>query len=185
MDRAFSAYSHLRREMVENLSFEDFLKDENRRINENWDILNLPKASGLFYGQVKAYMDHFSNVKVCLIDDFKNNPLQTIREIFGFLEVDDSFSPDVNIIHNKSPLDKESFFVKVARSENIIKTTLHRWIKRYLTGGNLIAAQKRWQNIVSEQMNPQTRKELHCFFLEDIEKLENLIQRDLGAWKLH
>ena len=64
VDRAFSAYTHVSRSMKELLSFEEALKIEKNRL-EN-DIVLTPmvmyKNMGLYHDMVKAYIDNFKNI---------------------------------------------------------------------------------------------------------------------------
>ena len=71
IDRAFSAYLHLRRENFENISFEEALKKENTRKGLNWIPLYYFTSIGFYYHQVKAYLDNFDRVKIVLFDDLK------------------------------------------------------------------------------------------------------------------
>ena len=49
--------------------------------------------SGFYADQVSAYMENFSRVKVCFLEDMHNDAGTFVRDIFRFLEVDETFEP--------------------------------------------------------------------------------------------
>ena len=62
------------------------------------------KQKGFYYAQVKRYFDTFGRdqVGVWLYEDLRNDPLGTLREVFRFLDIDDSFVPDASMEYNPS-----------------------------------------------------------------------------------
>lgn len=84
IERAFSAYSHLLRDGKEDLSFKQGLKKENYRMKKNWDYIYHYKNVGLYFEQVKKYLEEFSDVKVILYNDFKSNNSQIVKGIYQF-----------------------------------------------------------------------------------------------------
>ena len=144
---------------------------------------------GLYYKHLKKYYDNFphKNIHVTLVDDFKKDNLGTIQAIYRFLGADDSFVPEsLNIRVN------EAFKPRF----NIIRNTLHktlRFLNKYnkalyfrILDNDYLA---KFYNKVNKvkykypKMSEETRAELKKFFLEDIEKLERLINKDLTVWK--
>ena len=109
IDRAFSAYQMFVRNLREPLSFEDALKAEQERKNNNWAFGWHYLSVGFYYKQVKAYLENFSQVKVYLFDDLKTDALGVAKDIFMFLKVNMSFAPDVSHIYNISGIPKNRF----------------------------------------------------------------------------
>lgn len=62
-------------------------------------------AQGFYHRQISRYHAQFEpqQLKICLYDDLRDNPLTMCRQIFQFLEVDDTFKPNVSTHHNLSP----------------------------------------------------------------------------------
>lgn len=184
IDRAFSSYKHLVRDQVETRSFEKCLKLEETRKKNNWSMLNFFKDAGLYYQQVKAYMDNFKQVKVYLYEELTADPLSLIQDIFRSLEVSDQFVPELSKRYNASIIPKSrhlhNFFVK------------SNWLKRDVKPivDFVLPPQKRKvfiekienHNHAKCQMNPKTRKSLKDFFRQDIINLQELIHRDLSQW---
>ena len=91
VDRAYSGYQHVRRyNFMESLSFEKALdQSENRYHNTS----NMTPASrylelGMYFEQVKRFIEEFDNVHVIIYDDYKNDFSSEIDNVFKFLDVD-------------------------------------------------------------------------------------------------
>ena len=76
VERAYSGYQHVKRyNLMESLSFEKALdQSENRYHN----ISNMTPASrylelGMYFEQVKIFIEEFDNVHVIIYDDYKND----------------------------------------------------------------------------------------------------------------
>lgn len=50
---------------------------------------------GMYYEQVKSYIEEFPNVKIWLLEDLSKRTKTVIEETFLFLGVDESFKPDI------------------------------------------------------------------------------------------
>lgn len=188
---AYSLYNHQVRKEGETLNtFETALENENQRFNDirfrqtcyGWHANYYYFHRGLYFKQVKRYLDTFGkqNVKIILFENLTGNPIQTIRKICRFLEVDDTFTPEIKI-HNpgggilKIPQfwEDAGLFQKTISfvlSKNMLKKMPHliRNIGRRVPG----------------QINPETAGMLGKKFYEDICRLEELIDRDLSGWKI-
>ncbi|WP_421020764.1 sulfotransferase domain-containing protein, partial [Klebsiella pneumoniae] len=72
---------------------------------DNWDIFYDYISCGLYYAQVKAYLEELPQVKVILYEDLAGEPGKALREICEFLSVD--FREDVKLERlNKSGIPK-------------------------------------------------------------------------------
>jgi hypothetical protein len=102
-DRAYSNYLYCVKMGREPLaSFAEALQAEEKRIRENWGPLWHYRQKGFYYSQVKRYFDVFGQdqVKVYLYDDLRGKPSSMLGDIFRFLDVDETFVPDLSIEHN-------------------------------------------------------------------------------------
>lgn len=183
VDLAFSAYTSLVRDNREYLSFEEALGMEEQRKQEGWIHIWLYKDSGFYYNQVKAYMDNFAHVKICLFDDLKKDTLALVKELYEFLEVDPSFVPKMTRC-NVSGIPRyrklHNLFVERTPLQSIIRTA-----------GKLILGEDRWimlresvrtRLLQKTTINPETRERLKEAYREDILKLQTLIKKDLTPW---
>ena len=183
--RAFSAYLHLVRDNREQLSFEEGLAAEEERIKRNWQCIWHYKNRGLYYPQVKAFMDAFSRVKVLLHDDLKKNPMLVVKEVFEFLGVDTSYRPvDTSTHYNISGIPRFKTLNNFFLMKNIVQRTIRNI-------GSFLLTEDRWVKLrdtmrgkllVKTEMKPETRAYLQQFFREDILKLQELTGKDLSAW---
>lgn len=182
VDRAYSSYTHLVRDGAEASSFEEFLEKEEERRRENWDILNFPKHLGFYHDQVKAYIDNFSKVKVCLLDDLKKKHLETIQDLYVFLEVDQSFVPDTRTTFNPSGRTKYALLNYLLVRDTFLKSLSRPVFNRILPyeTKSKLSLYLRKQNTI--KMKPRTREFLMKLYREDILKLQDLIDRDLSHW---
>ena len=180
IERAFSGYTHFKRDKRENLSFEEALQKEEERKQYNWIWAWQYKNSGLYFEQVKAYLENFRNVKIILFDDLKTDANRTLAEICQFIGVSDDFEFDTSYKYNVSGDPKSAVLYKLETSRGLINFAkkfipkkLITKLKKNLTGE---------KQMIKSEMNPETRKELIKFFKNDILKLQDLIQYDLSSW---
>jgi hypothetical protein len=186
VDRAFSQYrANLlwTEENFEELSFEEATRPEviRERMERGRPIGLDYIGVGLYYEQIKAYMDAFPRVKVILLDDMKADSRGTMDSLCDFLEIERfafnferhnvtkgvPMSKAVeNLAHKQSPLS--SRFPLVAKLPLSIRTAPFRLLKRL--------------NRREIKLKPATRERLKPYFREDILKLQELIGRDLSAW---
>lgn len=177
-------------EDIEN--FRDALEAEEDRKRG----LRIPKGcqlvEGLFYRevvkfseQVKRYFDVFSrdNVHIIIFDDFKADTAGIYKNTLRFLGVDDSFDPEFKVINPN----------KVVRSK-ALREFLHdpspmaRKIGKYLIPKSLrqqiIKGLQRinTKHVPRPPMDPELRRQLQEEFKPEVEKLSELLGRDLTYW---
>ena len=179
--RAFSAFMYLKRDSREKLNFRDGLLAENKRLKANWDFIWGYKKCGMYHDQVKKFKNNFSNVKVVLQEDLKNDTTAILEDIYSFLGVDVKFKTDVSIKHNESGMPNNPFSKFLLSRNNILSTVIRELMKRFIPRDLL-------EKVASkslERMSILDRDEVYLkpFFFNDICKLEKLINKDLSSWK--
>lgn len=182
-ERIFAFHKMLVRHLKENLSFEDALKTE-KDTSSLFGPGRQYKKGGLCYDAVKAYLENFKNVRIYLYDDLQTNALNLIKDIYAFLNVDISFTPDMSIRYNIGGVPKNRFAAAV-----LFRFGQLQWL-RNLISSNLFLGKIAYRvlnhiksrNFKMENMKPETRKYLNEFYKEDIIKLQELIKRDLTHW---
>lgn len=180
VDRAFSSYMHLIRNGGVDESFEDFIKNEKDRRKKKFPITFYGIGAGLYYEQVKAYLDNFERIHVILYDDFVQNTKNVIRIVYRFLGVDEFFSANLSTKYNKS------YGPKIKTIHKLI--TREYFFKRYLRLlWQALPYQIRNQvldyNKTRIEMTQEQRETVKSFFRRDISKLENLLGLNLEAWR--
>jgi hypothetical protein len=185
VDRAFSAYLHLIRENREFLSFEDGLANEDKRMANHWQGLWHYVHTGLYYEQVKAFIDEFSKVKVFLTEDYNKNPDNIIKQTCEFLEITTDYqSPYINVRYNTSGVPRSTALNYLFIMKNPIQRTVRKIAHQVFTEDRWIAMRDsvRAKLMVKPKMKPETRESLKKVFREDILKLQDLLGMDLSVW---
>lgn len=103
VDRAYSAFLHLVRDGRETTrDFAEALRLEPERIADHWEHIWHYVAMGRYAEQLDRYFTLFprEQIKVVIYRDFRQNPSGVIRQLFRFLEVDETFLPDQSTRHN-------------------------------------------------------------------------------------
>jgi len=185
VDKIFSQYKHLQREHAENRSFEKGLELESDRIEQNYTAMYHYKAQGLYYEQVKAFKDNFSNVLIVFTDDLQSDPVSVSKKCYRFLEVDQNFSPELKSYNVSTKRVKNPILHKLLYNKNAHSVKM--FIKQILGESFYETSTKQYRmhnfEKINYKMNEVTRLELKEYFKNDIEKLENLLDIQLSSWK--
>lgn len=185
VDRAYSAYSHLVRDGRETLDFASALDAEPARACDNWEYCWHYEAVSRYATQlaeVKALVPP-SQLCVVLYEDLRRSPDAVVREIYRFLGVDESFSPNTSLRLNASGQPRSQVINRLIHAgEHRWKTPLQRviphrlgvWAKETLRNANL-----------RESRVPQVdRRRLAARLAKDVVHLEGLLGRPLDDWVL-
>lgn len=184
VDRAYSNFLHARRADKEPISnFELAIKEEAKRKDENWSPLYYYMEKGYYTKQLKRYYNLFpqENIKVLLFEDIIKNPIAVSKEIFQFLNVEDSFTPDTSQKANVSGTPKGIFgwFIMKLRYYNLIPNIqFSKYLPSFLISLIFKSAYTK-----APKLNKEVKEKLtQQYFKEDIIELEKLINRDLKHW---
>ena len=187
VDRAYSAYMYLVRDSREHLEFAEGLRREEERRQKGFEPMWWYKELGLYYRQVKSYLDIFGTqrVKVLLYDELFANPGQVLRDVFAFLEVKKDVAIDTSVRYNVGGAPKSRILYTLLDNFITKPNALEKWIKS-LVPSQLRAA---WANKAMEMlleavpMDPKIHEQLMTYFADDVRKLEDLLDRDLCHWQ--
>lgn len=188
-EQVFSVYQWMAREGWEWLSpFEKALDAEKERLNDIsfresvlYQYVYFYSRFALYSEQIARYIDFFSsnNVKIILFDDLKKNPIETVKDIYNFLDVNSNFTPEIKVLNgSKIPffvygqfvLKKKTFYLPL-KIQSILK-------KKIIMANLLIGKFKK------NELSNNTRLRLLDLYCEDIKKTGNAIGRDLSNWLL-
>ncbi|MCB0164754.1 MAG: glycoside hydrolase family 99-like domain-containing protein [Anaerolineae bacterium] len=100
VDRAYSHFSHNVKIGVEtNSDFTEALQLDD--IHQRWWYMK----QGLYAQLLKPFRELFDSkqIKIFRYEDLQEDPIELLKEMFRFLEIDDNFLPDISIRHMKSP----------------------------------------------------------------------------------
>jgi hypothetical protein len=180
VDRAYSHYTYLIRNGFENRSFEEAISKEGiaewKKKRWGFDYL----AYGKYAAQVSAFKGAIPNTQVWLLEDLKKGS-ETTDEMLKFLDVP-IMKFDTSMKANPSGIPKNKGIVNLLR-----KNPLAKKIGKALPSSlqsNLKNKRDKLMSklLVKEPMMPETRQELTAYFREDIERLQETMDRDLRHW---
>jgi hypothetical protein len=118
--------------------------------------------------------------QIYMNEDYISNPLGLVRDIFRFLNVDESFVPDMSVRHNESKLPRsralQVFLTEPRAAKNLLKTLVPARLSRR------IAERLRRRNLTRPTLSDETRRRLTEVYREDIEELPEMLGRDLSHW---
>lgn len=183
VDRAYSAFIHAIRDNREPVSdFARALLEEDKRIKNNWGFLWRYKHMGFYATQLKRYFEQFdrNQIRVYLYEDFKNNPTEILKDIFYFLNVDETFTPRVFTHSNISGIPKSKTLHTFLSKNNPIKSFFKPFIPYKFR--KQIIDQLRLKNMVKPKCSLEVQLKLREVFREEILELQKLLQRDLSKW---
>ena len=184
IERAFAGYLHnVRYNTSENLSFEEAIEKSEERYQKTNDMTPDTRYLhvGMYYNQVKKYMDEFGkNVHVVIYDDYVSNINGSIKRVFDFLKVN-NIEMDTSQRHMVGGwIFKNPILRKVMVSKNGLKS----FVKLLLPSPSL---RKKIRTIImrfgtskTPELTTKMRKYLEDYYRDDIAKLENLIDKDLN-----
>lgn len=180
VDRGFSQYQNTCRIGVEpQKNFVTAYRDCERRRRENWHpFLSEYETRGYYVRHLSAFVESFGweQIRVCLYEDLRDNPITLVQDLFRFLGIDETFVPDVARQYNRSlvasnrPLTR--FLRRNPRAKRILKRLLPFRLRRKLSGMLFTHA----------TLAPSIRRELTAEYTDDIHELQEMIGRDLSPW---
>jgi len=182
IDRAFSHYTHLIRNGIENLEFSEAITAENieLRSKEMWGFDYT--GYGLYGEQLVLFKKFFKHI---LVIDFEelSEPNILMQKIYEFLEIKNPQIVTETISANPSGIPKNRLVTSLIRSKRFKKI-----IKSLAPKSSLPLFQKMKdgllkKSVVKPKMREQDKQYLHEFFKRDIEQLERILNRNLNSWK--
>lgn len=178
VERAFSHYSmdlrlgHVKQSLDE--LFDLGLNNKDNLFFQQYILL------GQYYEQVNRYIEVFGRENICVkfYDELKLDASSFYSDILKFLHQENDHNIDFNQPFNKSKLPSNKF-IKWLYSWPIIRKISLIFLPLSVIEFININFFKENNNIITNDL----KSKLHSFFLEDIEKLEKLLSKDLKSWK--
>ncbi len=179
LERAFSHYLMALKFGFTSKSFQAAIKADIERKKKGWGISELFIELGLYYKQIKRYLDHFParQVKIFLFDDFEKNPEKVIGECFEFLELKplplDSFP-----VYNKASAPRFKHLNRIMTKTGIKDIAGKIAPPKAKKALKSIA----FSNNKQQEIDLQTANLLKKYFNDDIQLTAKLINKDLNHW---
>ncbi len=191
VQRAYSAYCHAVERLMEVRPLEQAIRDELQGIR--YDPLDALRRDYLAHGQyahqLKRIYKFFSShqVKVVIFEEFKEEPLDVLRDVYRFIGVSDDFVPDLEIRNQTMGGFRSAMLTKIVHGRpssslvrkmgrSVIPFAARQYIRR---GINKINHVERSKPVFS-----QCVKEIMMHFYEEsIVELEVLLERRIALWR--
>lgn len=192
VDRAYSHYLHSKRDHHETEDFEKSLKLEVSRLKyyeDQSDYLSYLRHSyvhqGLYSQMLERYLLYFSLDNFLFIsfeDEFLQKRDLTIKKILQFLEIDNSFFLNTDILSNPSSKEKSKILKKMMKKTGWWRRFLKKMIPS-LKIRQIIKNRIQMANISAfnpPQISQVERQNIYnSYFKQDVHNLEELLKRKM------
>ena len=180
-DRAFSAFYHNLRDGIEPCSdFGEAIAQDKNGLRDHWVVCRYLNV-GFYYQFLKRYFDIFdrNQIHISLFDDLKENPYELISSLYKFLDVDDTFRPDLSHRHNVTGIIRNPLLRAAWARSSKLRATIRPLLKDRMRH-NVFEWVIRFQD--KPLFSSELRLELTEYYREDITRLQDLLDRDLSHW---
>ncbi|KKS21114.1 MAG: Sulfotransferase [candidate division WWE3 bacterium GW2011_GWC1_41_7] len=145
---------------------------------------------GFYYKHLKKFYDNFpaDNIHVVIYDDTIKNPTSVTRDLYNFLGVDPSFIPPsidkrINSAYEtKSKLLKDIIHKCMVAIDRLELENIRMRILESRTLFNIYSTINKRPSQYPK-MSVDDRKKCVEIFMDDINSLEKLLNRDFSSWK--
>lgn len=185
IQRAWSHYCMHQRTGIINIPFLEAISDESFKSQlqdgyyPSYDYIGF----GMYYRQVKAYMDAFDDVKVFLFEDLRDNAMAKVNKIFQFLGVEPVGNLETGKRLNVSGTPKSSLAGAVSHliyKRNVFKKIIRPLLPRDVRYKLKMEASRFL--FKKNPLKPGHRQVLIDIYRDDILRLQKLLDRDLSGW---
>lgn len=182
--RLYSHYCMNRQFQLEPLELEGAIAAEPERIRAGWGYDWHYVAVGSYAAQIERYFRTFGRerVAVYLYDELSTDPLAVFRQACRFLGVSDTLVPDV------SERRKEAYRPRFLALDRILHhpNRVRSLARRMLSPARFEALRARiraWNSAPVPPLPGAQHQRLKALFRDDVRRLEQLLGRDLSAWR--
>ena len=179
------AYSHYRMNLwtgnSNEFDFHKALLDDFNHDPKVWGNAHLYTEIGMYYQQVKRYLDAFGaeNVKIIFTEDMKKNASGVIKELYNFIGVDSRFVADTSKQYNEvyTPKYKNlTWFLNKSGIRPLMKKFSPRFIKNIIV--KALYKGKSDKGEIPAAAKQFLKEKLQA----DVTQLGVLLNKDLSNW---
>lgn len=186
VQRAYSHYLMECREGREARSFQEALAADQARAEKGWGISVQYVELGLYSDQVERYIRLFgrSNVLIVLFEDLSRDTAAVMQEVARFLDIDPALFPEsaFEAVYNPFAASRGVFARWILRLRPV-RLWSRRWIPSALR--RRVRDRLLFKSIQKPQLDTGVVRTLGECFATDLQKLERLLERDLGTLRQH
>lgn len=182
--RLYSHYCMNRQYGLEPYSLMKAVDQEDDRVNRGWDYDWHYRRVGMYSRQLECYFKLFGKerVSILLFEDLVAKPIELFHDVCRFLEIGDGFVPDV------SQREKSAYMPRILALDRILnppgKAAMIRK-SRVLSALPIkyrqcvVSKLDEWNRMPVCAMTESEESVLRRLFSDDIEKVQNMIGRQL------
>ncbi|WP_418510453.1 sulfotransferase family protein [Corallibacter sp.] len=172
--RAYSNYLHLVREHREDLSFYEALLNEDERVNEQYSDFWYYKFNSTYFDKIQQACKKFEKVTVLTQEELNKDTKATMKKIFTFLGVEDSYVPDnIDQRYNHGGVFKDNFTTRFFFKQTKFKSIIKKTIPIPVQVKNVINKVVGKYRVPTPEIEPKTEEYLVQYFKEDVQNLKN------------
>ena len=175
------------------MNFEEALNaEDDRKLGSR--LPNYPyMVETVFYREVAKYSDQvqrylnvfgWENVHVIIFDDFKSDTAHVYRETCKFLGVNSQFDPQFRVVNPNKEVRSKTLRNLLLRDPPLMARKLVRTLMPFRLRREVVMSvahlNTRYTN--RQPMRAELRRRLQAEFTPEIEKLSELLGRDLTDW---
>jgi len=178
VERAFSHYLFRKLTGWSLSSFEDQITMELNSTEKSYDPNHFLKY-GIYSESVKRYLDYFGEkkIKIIIFEEFVKNKKLMLEEILRFLEKNHDINYLENKVHNPYRELRGSRIINYLRTNESQKKIIQKISPK--TFRNTIKEKIFYKQQQKPEMNQRDREVLKNYYREDVEKLQNFLERKL------
>ena len=140
------------------------------------------KELGLYYKQVKSYLEQLKNVHIIIFDDYKKDFQKEMNKVFDFLEIE-KMEVNAEQRHMVGGWQWEDDKMKrLMIRKNLLKTFLRIIIPFKSLRKKIRQQIQNKKTVKVEEISLEDKKMLQDFYREDIKRLSELVNRNLNFW---
>lgn len=141
---------------------------------------------GKYADQVSRFLDSFSaeHVKIIIYDDFKNDPARVCAETLDFLGVSPVFEPEMRVLNPNKRVRSKAVRALLDAPPPALVRKLVRPLTTPEIRHKLFATLRRLNTdyLPRPPLREELRHRLQSDFAPDVERLSDLLNRDLTGW---
>jgi len=177
VERSYSDYLMMKSEGIEKIPFHEIISSHLDNKNRTQEFSHYLKNS-IYSANVKRFQSIFgaNQVKVLIFEEFVREPLEIVSEVLNFLGVIDRYPENIAKVYNPYSVPRGKLEQRILTSRTlaqlsnkIMPRSLKLKLKRYFL---LKKANK-------PQLSEADRSSLENFFLNDVQKLEIILNKKL------
>lgn len=172
--RAYSIYWHNVRLGIEDRPVEEALGEKEYAVTH-----------GLYYAWLSDWYECFdaAQIKVILFDDLQRDTQNVFAEICRFLEIDDTFVPDLTVRNRGGAMKNQGLGRLFERLKtHPLRRLVDPLVPRRARGMMIEARNRNFEE--PPPLSPEIQQRLARFYHDDLSRLESFLQRDLSAWRV-